>query len=61
MRVLCQRIAIRANHDDGESGKFCQGRFKVVKFCDEAALLACSVYVDQRESRADAADGHDLF
>jgi hypothetical protein len=26
MRVLCQRIAIRANHDDGESGKFWQGR-----------------------------------
>lgn len=42
MRVLCQRIAIRANHDDGEPGKFWQSRFRAVRLMDEESLLACA-------------------
>jgi hypothetical protein len=42
MRLLCQKIAQRANKDDGEVGKFWQARFKAVRLLDEAALMACS-------------------
>jgi hypothetical protein len=46
MRVLCQYIAVRANREDHELGKFWQSRFRAVRLLDEAALLACAVYVD---------------
>jgi hypothetical protein len=46
MRVLCQYIAVRANREDHELGKFWQSRFRAVRLLDEAALLACAAYVD---------------
>ncbi len=45
MRVLCQYIAVRANREDNELGKFWQSRFRAVRLLDEAALLACATYV----------------
>jgi len=56
MRVLCQTIAIRANHDDGESGKFWQSRFRAVRLMDEESLLACAAYVDLNPIRAALAE-----
>ena len=52
MRCLCEKIARAANHDDGSSGRFWAGRFKSVALLDEAAILACSVYVDLNPIRA---------
>jgi hypothetical protein len=56
MRVLCQTIAIRANHDDGESGRFWQSRFRAVRLMDEESLLACAAYVDLNPIRAAMAE-----
>jgi hypothetical protein len=44
MLLLCQNIAIRANHDDREVGKFWQSRYRAVRLLDESALLACAAY-----------------
>jgi len=52
MRLLCQRVAMRANRDDGETGRFFQDRYKAVKLVDEASLLACAAYVDLNPIRA---------
>jgi hypothetical protein len=56
MRLLCQTIAIRANREDGESGKFWQSRFRAVRLMDEASLLACAAYVDLNPIRAALAE-----
>jgi hypothetical protein len=56
MRILCQRIGMRANREDKEVGKFFQGRFKAVRLLDEEAILACSVYVDLNPIRAAIAE-----
>ena len=40
MRLLCQKIAIRANREDEASGKFFEGRFHAVRILDETGLLA---------------------
>ena len=56
MRLLCQRVATRANQDDGETGRFFQDRYKAVKLVDEASLLACAAYVDLNPIRAAIAE-----
>jgi hypothetical protein len=52
MRCLCEKIARAANDEEGSSGRFWAGRFKSVALLDEAAILACSVYVDLNPIRA---------
>ena len=57
MRVLCQYIAVRANREDNELGKFWQSRFRAVRLLDEAALLACAAYVDLNPIRGGTGTG----
>ena len=52
MRLLCQRVAQRANHEEEESGRFFQDRYRATRLVDEASLLACVAYVDLNPIRA---------
>ena len=56
MRLLCQKIAQRANSEDEEVGKFWQSRFRAVRLLDEESLLACAAYVDLNPIRAAMAE-----
>ncbi len=56
MRLLSQKIAQRANRDDGEIGKFWQARYRAVRLLDETAILACAAYVDLNPIRAAMAE-----
>ncbi len=52
MRLLCQKIAMRANREEDETGRFWQDRYRATKLVDEASLLACAAYVDLNPIRA---------
>lgn len=53
MRLLCQKVAQRANFEDGISmGHFFKGRFHATLINDEPHLLGCSVYVDLNAIKA---------
>lgn len=52
MRLICQRMGMRANQEDEVTGKFWQSRFKAVRLLDEESLLACAAYVDLNPIRA---------
>lgn len=56
MAALCEPIARRASKEDGAKGRFWEGRFKSQAVLDEAALLACSVYIDLNPVRAGLAE-----
>lgn len=56
MRLLCQEIGRRSNREENCTGKFFDGRFKMVRLLDEAAVLACMAYVDLNPIRAGATD-----
>lgn len=56
MKVLCEVIARRANLEDRVSGAFFARRFDCKRLKDEAAVLACLVYVELNEIRAGLAD-----
>ncbi|QDV24350.1 hypothetical protein [Aureliella helgolandensis] len=56
MRLMCQRIAQRANREDGMEGHFWQSRFRGVRLIDEQAILAAAAYVDLNPIRAELAE-----
>jgi hypothetical protein len=56
MRLLCQPLAVMANREENQPGRFWQGRFRAVRLCDETAVLACAAYVDLNPIRAALAE-----
>lgn len=52
MKDLAEWVARKSNREDEVTGRFWQGRYSCKKIEDEAALLACAVYVDLNPLRA---------
>ncbi|MFM8401853.1 MAG: hypothetical protein ACKOAH_28840 [Pirellula sp.] len=62
MRLLCQKIAQRANIEDGGSmGHFWKGRFHATVIEDSDHLLGCSFYVDLNAIKAGLSLGIDDY
>jgi hypothetical protein len=56
MKVIKERIARRANAEDGCTGHFWEGRFQSVALLDQAAVIACRASVDLNPIRARRCD-----
>ncbi len=56
MKNIKERLARRANRDDGCTGHFWEGRFQSVPLLDQAAVIAAMVYVDLNPIRAAMTD-----
>jgi hypothetical protein len=52
MKALRETIARRANHCDGVSGAFWEGRYRCRRLIDETAILICGMYIDLNQIRA---------
>ncbi|MFM7518028.1 MAG: hypothetical protein ACKO3V_13880 [Pirellula sp.] len=62
MRLLCQKVAQRANFEDGGSmGPFWKGRFHSTIIEDTDHLLGCALYVDLNAVKASMARGIDDY
>ena len=55
MKSLNEWFARRANAEEGLHGHFWEERYKCRNLLDVGAILACSIYVDLNEIRADLA------
>lgn len=56
MQIWCSYIGRRANRESEKTGRFFEERFKSVRLLDEAAILACALYIDLNPIRACCAD-----
>ena len=56
MKTIKERLARRANRDDGCTGHFWEGRFQSVPLLDQAAVIAAMAYVDLNPIRAALAE-----